>query len=83
MMLTRTRRSLPCTRSESRRVQEENSTYLEFFERIQQEAVEELRAISDLQTDSSSDDETFDQRRHLTNLVRVLEEDIMYDPYPK
>ena len=52
----------PHMQSDARGALEENSTDLEFFESVRQEAEEELRAIPNLKTDSSSDnDKTSDQ----------------------
>ena len=69
--------------NESRRAQGDNSTVLEFFKHIQQELEEELRAIPDLQTDNSSNDETFDQHLELIDLVGVSTEDKIPYSYPK
>ena len=44
------------------------------------EAKEELRAIPELQIDSSSNDETFNQHIQLLDLARVSEEDTMSYP---
>ena len=73
----------PCTRVESRRAKDGNSTNLEFVEQIQQEAEEELREGHGLDTDCSSDEESSYQHRYLRNLVEVFEEDTMSYPYPK
>ena len=73
----------PCTRVESRRAKDGNSTNLEFVEQIQQEAEEELREVLGLDTHNSSDEEPSEQHRYLRNLVEVFEEDTMPYPYPK
>ena len=61
----------PDTRSESRPGKEDNSSDLEFVEQVQKEAEEELRAIPDLQIESTSDEEMSDQYLQVINLVGV------------
>ena len=54
------RRRRPHVRLESRRVGSGSSSSSKFAEQIQQETKGELRALPDLTTNNSSDDEQFD-----------------------
>ena len=68
----------PRMRSENRRAKKGNSDSLEFAEQIRQEAEGELRALPNLTTDISLDEDQFDQ----SYLVELCEEDTMSYPYP-
>ena len=56
---------------------------MDFFNQIQQEVEEELREVSSLYTDNSSDKELSDQHHYLRKLIEFFEEDTMPYPYPK